>query len=50
MKKNVNFDLVLFGTNQKGRVEVKTLYDKKNSLWTVNEMRLRTKEAQFNIV
>lgn len=39
---DLNFNLVAFGSNQKGKLIVESSYDKANSQWSLNKIDLKT--------
>lgn len=41
-----NFDLVLFGNQAKGKVNVKAEYSKEDNQWNINKMQLITKDGK----
>jgi hypothetical protein len=41
-----NFDLVLFGSSAKGKVNVKAEFNKDDNQWSINQMHLITKEGK----
>jgi hypothetical protein len=43
LKSNVDFDLIIFGSNQKGKVNVHSEYDKVSKEWTIKNIELHTK-------
>lgn len=50
LKKNVDFDLIIFGSNQKGKIRVSTEYDKTIQQWKIHEIEVITRNQSINIV
>eukprot|EP00347_Sterkiella_histriomuscorum_P020837 403336275 len=50
LKNDVNFDLIIFGSNQKGKVRVATHFDKQLQQWKINEIEVITKNQNVQIV
>lgn len=50
LKNDVNFDLVVFGSQQKGKFHVRTEYDKKSHQWTIHGIELMTRNERFHII
>ena len=49
-KKNVKFDIVLYGTLQNGKVKIQSLFDKERSRWTLGQVELRTRNDHFTLL
>mgnify|MGYP001949868457 CR=1 FL=1 len=43
-KKDVTFDIVLFGNNQNGKVKVVSYHDKERNTWRMKKAKLYTKK------
>ena len=50
LKDDVHFDLVVFGSNKKGKIDVRSKYVKKNNQWIIKELDLFTREEAIKIV
>lgn len=50
LKSTVNFDLIIFGSQQKGKVLVSTEYHKATHHWTINSIELCTRQDRLQIV
>jgi hypothetical protein len=46
LKSNVDFDLIIFGSNQKGKVNVHSEYDKVSKEWTIKNIELHTRNEK----
>ena len=42
-KKDVKFDIVLYGTLQHGKVKIQSLFNKEKSQWMLGQVELRTR-------
>jgi hypothetical protein len=50
LKNNVDFDLIVFGSSEKGKVRVSSQYKKDDQKWIINEIEVITKNQRVNIV
>jgi len=46
----VDFDLILFGSTQKGKVHVKSEYLKDSQQWKINQVELFTRSDRLHII
>lgn len=44
LKTNVDFDLIIFGSEQKGKVQVSSHFDKQDQTWVIKEISVVTKD------
>ena len=49
-KSDVNFEIVAYGTNQKGKIIVETQFDKALQQWKLNKMELKTLQQTVTII
>lgn len=47
LKTSVDFDLVIFGSNQKGKINVHSDYDKNTKEWTIKNIELYTRNERI---
>lgn len=47
LSSNVDFDLLVFGSQQKGKFCVNTEYDKKTQQWTIHSVELFTRNEKL---
>ena len=47
---DVKFDLIVFGSTQKGKIDVRSKYNKKHSQWIIKELSLITRDNAIKIV
>ena len=50
MSNKVNFDLLLYGTSQKGKLVVKSEFDNKTEQWKINKIDLLTANDKIPII
>jgi len=50
MSKNVNFDIIIFGSNQKGKLKVFSTYEKDQQLWTLQKIQVLTNKERVEII
>ena len=50
LKTTVDFDLVIFGSNQKGKLNVHSDYDKNTKEWTIKNIDLFTRNEKIQII
>jgi hypothetical protein len=50
LSSNVDFDLILFGSSQKGKVHVKSEYVKESQQWRINQVELFTRSDRVQII
>lgn len=50
LKNNVDFDLIVFGSNSKGKIRFNTEYNKADQQWKINHVELFTKDQKINII
>ena len=49
-KKDVKFDIVLFGTNANGKVKVTSFFDRSKNTWYMKEALLYTRDDKFPLI
>ena len=49
-KKDVKYDIVLFGTNQNGKVKVISFYDKASKTWRMKKIDLYTRSEVIPLI
>ncbi len=49
-KRDVQFDIVLFGTNANGKVKVTTFFDKATQSWQMKNIKLVTRSEAFTLI
>lgn len=49
-KKDVKFDIILFGTNQNGKVKVTSFFDRDNNTWLMKRVDLYTKNETIPLI
>ena len=50
LKSTVNFELVIFGSNQRGKLCVSTEYNKATSHWKINGIEMFTRNDRINVI
>lgn len=50
LRDDVHFELIVFGSTQKGKIDVKSKYLKKDKAWIIKELALFTKEISVKII
>lgn len=48
--RNLNFDVVIYGNKQKGKVTVNSSYDSTRKSWDIEGMRLFTHEHELSVL
>lgn len=49
-KKDVKFDVILFGTNAHGKVKVTSFFDKPSNTWIIKNIDLVTRTESINLI
>ena len=49
-KSDVSFEIIAFGSEQKGKLLVQSTYDKQALHWKLRQIDLKTKHATTNII
>jgi hypothetical protein len=49
-KSDVNFEIVAYGTNQKGKIIVESQFDKALQQWKLNKMELKNLQQTVTII
>jgi len=49
-KKDVKFDIILFGTNANGKVKVTSFFDRQKNTWFMKEALLYTRDDKIPLI